>query len=449
VGTPDYVAPEQIHGREVDGRADIYSLGCVLYELLTGHVAYRKDSDVAKLWAHVSDPPPLPRSEAPHLVQAFDDVVARATAKDPDDRYGSAGEFAAAVREAVAEQETHEDRAGQAAQLVGATGSGSLSTCGEDIFVDERADRPTALGTGRAPDSGPPIVAPPAARQAHHAPAGGRPIEEPWLRRRRWPVAAAIAVLACAAAVVVLLSSGSSTGSKAPSGRRISGGLTPVPTNRVKGSGSAVVRLDGTVATVSLTTNNLVDGPPHALHIHAGARGQCPSARAAKVHNGHLSIATKSGVPFYGHALTALTTRGNTDPESSLLAFKRYPRTGSIRYSRKIDVGPVVASYLRKDNAVVVVHGIDYNHNGIYDGTLDRSDLDRSLPGEATAPGLCGVLIAAKGSGSTGKTAPGNKTGQAPSPRSELFAATLVNAASGPRPPAWRCRLDPNGAELS
>jgi serine/threonine protein kinase len=460
VGTPDYVAPEQIHGREVDGRADVYSLGCVLYEMLTGHVAYPKDSDVAKLWAHVSDPPPLPRSEAPHLVQAFDDVVARATAKDPDDRYGSAGEFAAAVRDAAAEQQTHDqDRAGQAGQPLGATGNGSLSTRGDEVFVDERADRHTARGLGPAPDYGPPIVAPPPARQAHHARGGGGAVEEPWLRRRRWPVAAAIAVLACAAAAVILLSSGSSTGSKTPSatgaepkaasGRRISGGLTPVPTNRVKGSGSAVVRLDGTVATVSLTTNNLVDGPPHALHIHAGARGQCPSARAAKVHNGHLSIATKSGVPFYGHALTALTTRGNTDPERSLLAFKRYPSTGSIRYSRKIDVGPVVASYLRKDNAVVVVHGIDYNHNGIYDGTLDRSDLDRSLPGEATAPGLCGVLIADKGSGSTGKAAPGNKTGQAPSLGKQVFAATLVNSASGPRPPVWRCRLDPNGAELS
>jgi hypothetical protein len=460
VGTPDYVAPEQIHGREVDGRADIYSLGCVLYEMLTGHVAYRKDSDVAKLGAHVSDPPPLPRSDAPHLVQAFADVVARATAKDPDDRYGSAGEFAAAVRYAVAEQETQDQhRAGQAGQLVGATESESLSARGEEVFVDARTDRPTARGPVRADDSGPPIVAPPAARQAHHAEAGGRPTEEPWLRRRRWPVAAAIAVVACTAAVVILLSSGSSTVSKtpsaksaepkAPSGQRISGGLTPVPTNRVKGSGSAVVRLDGSVATVSVTTNNLVEGPPHALHIHAGARGQCPSARAAKVHNGHLSIATKSGVPFYGHALTALTTRGNTDPERSLLAFKRYPSTGSIRYSRKIDVGPVVASYLRKDNAVVVVHGIDYNHNGIYDGTLDRSDLDRSLPGEATAPGLCGVLIAAKGSGSSGKAAPGNKTGQAPSPGTEVFAATLVNAASGPRPPAWRCRLDPDEAELS
>ena len=63
VGTPDYVAPEQIRAGTVDGRADIYSLGCVLYEMLTGEVAYPKDNDMAKLWAHVQDPCPLPSTK--------------------------------------------------------------------------------------------------------------------------------------------------------------------------------------------------------------------------------------------------------------------------------------------------------------------------------------------------------------------------------------------------
>ena len=67
VGTPDYVAPEQIQAGPVDGRADIYSLGCVLYEMLTGSVAYPKDNDMAKLWAHVQDPPPAPSLKRPGL----------------------------------------------------------------------------------------------------------------------------------------------------------------------------------------------------------------------------------------------------------------------------------------------------------------------------------------------------------------------------------------------
>ncbi len=59
-------------------------------------------------------------------------------------------------------------------------------------------------------------------------------------------------------------------------------------------------------------------------------------------------------------------------------------------------VTPIVASYLRKNNAVVVVHGIDYNKNGVYDGVLERSDIDRSLTGESTAPALCGPVVADK-----------------------------------------------------
>ena len=107
VGTPDYVAPEQIRAGTVDGRADIYSLGCVLYEMLTGEVAYPKDNDMAKLWAHVQDPCPLPSTKRPDLVQAFDDVVARATAKEPEDRFARASEMALAVDAAAAEQRAH------------------------------------------------------------------------------------------------------------------------------------------------------------------------------------------------------------------------------------------------------------------------------------------------------------------------------------------------------
>ncbi len=88
----------------MDGRTDVYSLGCVLYEMLTGSVAYPKDNDMAKLWAHVQDPPPSPSLKRPELVQTFDDVVSRATAKDPNDRYAKASELAAAVDRAVAEQ---------------------------------------------------------------------------------------------------------------------------------------------------------------------------------------------------------------------------------------------------------------------------------------------------------------------------------------------------------
>jgi hypothetical protein len=101
VGTLDYVAPEQIRGERVDARADIYSLGGVLYFMLTGGVPFERETDQAKLWAHLADPPPLPSQARRELPVELDTVVLRALAKDPADRYPSAGDLGRAARAAA------------------------------------------------------------------------------------------------------------------------------------------------------------------------------------------------------------------------------------------------------------------------------------------------------------------------------------------------------------
>ena len=164
-------------------------------------------------------------------------------------------------------------------------------------------------------------------------------------------------------------------------------------------------RLQGNTVTVTLDTNGLLNGEPHAMHIHAGGQGVCPPASAARPHNGHLSISTTDGIKFYGPPETALTLRGDTSTKS-IIDFSRYPHVGNIRYSRTITVPRGVAAAIRDGDAVVVVHGIDYDGNGIYDNVLDRSELNNALPGEATAPALCGPVssgqTAATGAGSGG-----------------------------------------------
>jgi serine/threonine protein kinase len=97
IGTIDYVAPEQARGDRVDARADIYSLGCVLFQALTGTVPFPADNDLAKLFAHGSQPPPSALERNPTLPVAFDAVLKRAMAKDPDDRYASAGDLGRAA----------------------------------------------------------------------------------------------------------------------------------------------------------------------------------------------------------------------------------------------------------------------------------------------------------------------------------------------------------------
>jgi serine/threonine-protein kinase len=101
VGTPDYAAPEQIRGRAVDGRADQYALACVAFQLLTGVLPYRGDQGLPVLLAHVSVPPPSLTAQRPDLPGAVDHVMARAMAKDPEDRYASCLGFADALREAL------------------------------------------------------------------------------------------------------------------------------------------------------------------------------------------------------------------------------------------------------------------------------------------------------------------------------------------------------------
>jgi CHASE2 domain-containing sensor protein/predicted Ser/Thr protein kinase len=96
VGTVDYIAPELARGQAADRRSDVYSLGGVLFFALTGSVPYPLESAVARLMAHVNAPAPRPSSDDPHLA-AFDPVVGRAMAKDPEDRYGTAGDLAVAA----------------------------------------------------------------------------------------------------------------------------------------------------------------------------------------------------------------------------------------------------------------------------------------------------------------------------------------------------------------
>jgi hypothetical protein len=198
------------------------------------------------------------------------------------------------------------------------------------------------------------------------------------------------------AAAVVLAGGGSDDNTKtADTGQRVPATLSPVPTNKVDGLGTTTLRLNGDVATVTLKTNGLLDGQPHAMHIHAGEKGECPTVEAAREHNGHLSISTLDGAAFYGHPRVALTTRGDIGV-ASILEFSRFPHTGNIKYTRTVKLRPRTARFVRKNLAVIVVHGIDYNGNGSYDGTLGGSDLNPALSGEATAPALCGELLAGR-----------------------------------------------------
>jgi LPXTG-motif cell wall-anchored protein len=203
--------------------------------------------------------------------------------------------------------------------------------------------------------------------------------------------ALSLAVVAATAPMIALAPTAAADGMGHHGTLQMHASLDPVPTNHVHGHGWTRVSLQGDKATVRVKVRGLLNNAAHAQHIHIAAKGVCPPASAARKHNGHRAISTADGRPFYGKIGASLTTTGDTGPNSAL-AVKRFPDKGSYFYNRTIKVGPQTAKSLRSGTAVIVVHGIDYNHNGRYDYVLGKSELDPSLPLEATAPALCGAL---------------------------------------------------------
>jgi hypothetical protein len=168
VGTMDYIAPEQLQGTAVDARADVYALGCVFYQALTGQVPFPRDTEPAKMWAHMSEPTPSLLVAAPNLSPELDEVVKRAMAKEPDERYLSAGDFGrAAVAASEGQLLSRSERSvatGDAAP-VGATAVGPTPP----ITAGATAMTPAAPGTApgatamspAAPATVPPAWGPP------------------------------------------------------------------------------------------------------------------------------------------------------------------------------------------------------------------------------------------------------------------------------------------------
>src|SRR5947209_12923657 len=123
VGTPDYMSPEQVMGDEVDGRADLYSLGVILYQMVTGSTPFQGETPMQIAAPQLHMQPASPRLLRPDLSQATEQVMLRMMAKRPVDRFSSGREFALAFRTAVTSVEMPSYVAPSAAFVSGATGN--------------------------------------------------------------------------------------------------------------------------------------------------------------------------------------------------------------------------------------------------------------------------------------------------------------------------------------
>ncbi|HYH61175.1 MAG TPA: serine/threonine-protein kinase [Solirubrobacterales bacterium] len=201
VGTLDYVAPEQIEGKKVDARADVYALGCMLYEILSGSIPFVRESEVATMYAHLNeDPPPL--ADRDSSMAQLDVVIRRAMAKDPADRFQTASAFGEATIAALGSA-----AAPPPLPAHGETVASQPVSKPETVTSDSPSQR-TALSPPASPPA-PPVTPPPAplaTPPSTPAPAT-RDTAKP--QRRRWPLYAAGGGLAALAIIVgVLLGTG-------------------------------------------------------------------------------------------------------------------------------------------------------------------------------------------------------------------------------------------------
>ena len=214
VGTVDYAAPEQILGEPTDARSDVYALGCLAFQALTGQPPFR-GAPAARLFAHMNEPPPSACAARPGLPPAVDAALARALAKKPEDRFQSAGDLGRALAAALAGEAPIEPE-GTVARGPALTGVPPT----EPVEVAEptrqaaAVTRRSPVATAEEPETT--LVAPP-------------PPSAPAPARSRQPrVLAAIAlvlVVAAAAVVTVLLGAGSSDKSYADRAKDAVSGL--------------------------------------------------------------------------------------------------------------------------------------------------------------------------------------------------------------------------------
>ena len=213
LGTLDYISPEQVQGGAVDGRADQYALACAAFEMLTGGPPFRYDEAVALMHAQLLDPPPKLTSRRPDLPPAADDVLDRALAKAPADRYPSCRDFAEALRGAFGLQSydsgprpvlaaDHPETQVAGPARSGGSGNGArtagVGPAAPTVPPAGSADLPTSTGERSIPP--PPLPATDPAGPSRDAAGGG---ERQRARRRRVRVgAAALAVVVIAAAGV-------------------------------------------------------------------------------------------------------------------------------------------------------------------------------------------------------------------------------------------------------
>jgi serine/threonine protein kinase len=334
LGTLDYISPEQIEGLAVDGRADQYALACATFELLTGAPPFPRAEATAVIWAHMSKPPPPVTSRRPDLPPAVDQVLARALAKSPADRFGTCREFADALRTAL--RLPHYDASPRSVPLedrrpteVASPGSGpavsaipaAAATVGADLQArDMGTSHPSATGPG-------PVRFRQEAGDAHGPQSVRRPRRFlPWV----------------AAAVVVLLAAGGLAAAKyvhfgkpGSGGQPVAGASSPAASAGSSTPGRSSTAAPRPSPITSKAAKPLVTSPTKAQLFAENAVGPC--LQTAWANAGYPNVFDQ----YTGNGVDQFSTGTLSDPtgntaERTLISVRVYAN-GSVSDNPALD----------------------------------------------------------------------------------------------------------------
>lgn len=210
IGSLDYISPEALAGADVDRRADVYSLGCLLFQALTGQVPFPRTSTAAQMYAHMHVPPPPVGAVRPDLSGPLEPVLARALAKRPADRFDTAGDFGRAALAAVSGPAPAHPNLHPAVPR-----QHSPQPSHQSIPQPPYAMSPVGPGVPPGPPTPPPAGWPNPTRVGSSLPLAGSPgpVAGPRTGRRRtvWVLAAVLAAIVAVAAGVVAMNPGADT----------------------------------------------------------------------------------------------------------------------------------------------------------------------------------------------------------------------------------------------
>ena len=398
VGTVDYMAPEQIEGHDVSAQTDVYALACLFYQCDHGPgSATTARPRRPSLWAHMRDDFE-PASQRPAGAAGR-----RSTRRSRGRSRRTRRRGSQTLRRSSSTRAAPRPPPARAAP----SGPDWRSLAGATVAercpaAPDRAGPPASAPSLRPePERGPsapsrqprpgPCGAGPAAPGARGRSAGERGRSGGAVRlARRWWVGGRRGARAgggIAAAVALTVGRRLLLDDRRPAPTASPRPSLGVPDQPRDGTGDATVTLDGDTATITVDTNGLLDAAPHAMHIHAGGQGKCPTAQAAH-------RAQRPPVDQHGQRRALLRPAGDGDDDHGRHEQAEHPglpplparrATSATRARSRSRQGRRSRSATHK--ASVIVHGIDYNNNGLYDSVLDRSELDRAPAGRGDRAG--------------------------------------------------------------